>query len=218
MVRTLVVSFCFAVLTVGGVAAAPFEAQRSPIATDELGQGRHARMQALLEKTLFNVDVVHLDIRFDEATARELARWVQRGSYSEGVERAIADTAVHAENAAVVLRFERDISLDRFVEGGRKNMRRAYEAGMISRENYPRVHAGLPRWFGFLEDRGFVEGDELHYRVRPDSLRTVLVDRSGRKLLDQTDEGEKPRLALLSGYFAPGSDFREPLIRSLFAR
>lgn len=46
---------------------------------------------------------------------------------------------------------------------------------------------------------------------RLDFLRNVSLDR----FLDQTEVSAERRRSVLSGYFAPGSDFREPLICSL---
>ena len=67
-----------------------------------------------------------------------------------------------------------------------------------------------------IADRGFRSGDRILYRVRGGALRTVLVGRDGRVFVDQTDTGSGPRRALLGGYFAPDTGFREPLVRSLF--
>src|SRR5690606_409383 len=137
-------------------------------------------------------------------------------AYSEELEENIARRAYLAQNAVVRVRFERDASLYAFLDAVRKNLRRALKADMIDLDTYRRVSQRLSQWFGFLRERGIREGDWLYYRVRPDSLRTVFVANDGTKLLDHHSDGEEPRLALLGGYFAPGSDLREPLIHSLW--
>jgi hypothetical protein len=79
-----------------------------------------------------------------------------------------------------------------------------------------RVRDGLARWFAPLKKRGIREGDRFAYRGRPAGLYTLVVDHEGEKLLDLTQEGSEPKRTMLASYFAPGSDFREPLVRSLF--
>jgi hypothetical protein len=54
------------------------------------------------------------------------------------------------------------------------------------------------------------------YGIRGDTLHTVFRVAEGDILLDQVDVGPQRRLAVLGGYFAPKSDFRESLVRSLF--
>jgi hypothetical protein len=55
----------------------------------------------------------------------------------------------------------------------------------------------------------------MYQRIRSDTLRTVYVDREGSILLDQLDVGPERRLAVLGGYFAPGSEFRDGLVASV---
>ncbi|MGH7552989.1 MAG: hypothetical protein ACREMQ_08145 [Longimicrobiales bacterium] len=53
------------------------------------------------------------------------------------------------------------------------------------------------------------------YRIAGETLHTRYRDAQGNVLLDQVDVGAAPRRAVLGSYFAPRSDFRRPLIRSL---
>jgi hypothetical protein len=108
------------------------------------------------------------------------------------------------------------VPLHRWVDGVRENLERAWRAGLIAQDNYERVSRNLPIWFHVIAERGFRNRDALLYRVYPDRLRTVLVSAAGEVFVDQTDAGAAPRRALMAGYFAPGSDIREPLVRSLF--
>lgn len=199
------------VLVFGG---APAGAQDPPFDTAEIVSSAH--MSALLDKTILGIDVLRVDIDFDRETASALRDLARRGDYSDELAHQIAARAYRADHAFVRARFQRDVSLDQFVDGARGSLRRAYEAGMINEEMYGAASRGLPRWFGALRERGFREGDRLLYRAHPHRLRTVIVDREGNELLDRTDLGVAPRLTLLGGYFAPGTDLREPLIRSLF--
>jgi len=74
----------------------------------------------------------------------------------------------------------------------------------------------MPGWFAFIKDRGVKKGDEIIYRVRPEGLRSVYRSAAGQVLLDRFEAGRKPTLGMFASYFAPGSDFRELLIKSLF--
>lgn len=196
--------------------SAPAEAPQS---TDEaLATGPGSRLQMLLEKTFLGFDVLRITIRVDKATQKQLAALVSGRSYSERLEQRIARIGSRLTNAVAQITFLRHISLRQFVGAVIESLELARDAKMITDSNFRATSRALPRWFAFLEQRGIRPGDQLIYRVRPSSLRTRFVAANGELLLDQTDQGVEPRLALLSGYFAPGSDFRTGLARSLFAR
>lgn len=108
------------------------------------------------------------------------------------------------------------MSLNRWVGGVRDNLRKAQGWGVIDAATYRSVADQLPAWFRVVADRGFQSGDRILYRVRGGAMRTILVGRGGRVFVDQTDTGSGARRALLGGYFAPNTGFREPLVRSLF--
>jgi hypothetical protein len=97
----------------------------------------------------------------------------------------------------------------------RENLQQAKAAGLISGELVQQVSQGLPQWFAALKERGYEKGDRLIYEVTPDSLRTVVTSSSGQVFLDRTDREQGVRRVVLASYFSPGSEFREPLLRSL---
>jgi hypothetical protein len=173
-------------------------------------------MHALLEKTLLKIDVLRLDIRFDERTRDELAALLSGKSYSARLARRIVPVVMGAEGGVVQMQFKRDVTLEQWLGEVRKNLSRARKAGLIDSRSYRHVSSNLRRWFTVNERRGFKNGDRLIYAIRRSSLRTVLISNEGSILLDQTDKGSAPRRALLAGLLAPGSSFREELIRSLF--
>lgn len=194
-------------------------AQSAPAVPDleiaALGNGPYSRMHMLLEKTIFSVDVLTVDVWFDASVQQQFRTLASGQRYSPALAGRIADVAVNAGQVHASLTFERGVALNRWVEGVRDSLEGAWRAGLISEQDYRGVSDGLPRWFGVVADRGFERGDRILYRGYPDRLRTVLVSHTGEVLVDQTDRGDGPRRTLLAGYFAPGSDFREPLIRSL---
>lgn len=192
-----------------------------PVDTTGLGGGPHAHMHMLLEKTLFRVDVLTLDVRLGvEATRRVEALLDGAGPNGGGVDGdrlrdSLAAVALDARDVWARIEFQRDVSLDRFLGGVRDNLREATRAGVIQPVTFHAISDALPRWYAFLADRGIRTGDEMYYRIRGDSLHTVYVGTDGTVLLDQVDVGPERRQSVLGGYFAPGTDFREKLIDSL---
>lgn len=194
----------------------PLSGQLSPVDTTGLASGPHASMHALLEKTIFKVDVLTLDIRFGhEATAR-LDSLVQDRPYDDHLAESVATVALGARDVWARIRFKRGVSLEQFLGGVRDNLRKAEKAHIVTQEQYESIEEDLPHWYAFLADRRIREGDEMFYRITGDSLHTVYRSAEGEVLLDQIDVGPERRLSVLGGYFAPGSDFRKGLIRSLF--
>ncbi len=180
--------------------------------------GPFSEMSALLEKTLFKVDVLTLQVRVSEGTAAELARLVRGRKYSNELADSAAALVLRERDAWARIEFQRGVSLKQLVDGIRDNMKKAVEAGLLEEEDFATITAAMPVWFGFLEMEGASRGDEILYRIRGDSLRTVYRTVGEEVLLDQVDVGPERRMSVLGSYFAPGSDFRKGLIRSLFQR
>ena len=204
------------------VAQAPSTATAWPTAvpavdTASLASGPYSEMSALLEKTIFKVDVLTLRIRVGRCEADRLERVLRGGRHSDALADSVAEIMVSANDAWARIVFERGVGLGQFLDGVLGNVRKAWKAGLIEAADYERMSEMLPVWFGFLEDRRIREGDRLLYRIRKESLRTIYVGVEGAVLLDQTDLGASPPRILLGSYFAPGSDFRKALVRSLLA-
>ena len=191
-------------------------AGRRDAAAEPLAQDRYGRMAMRLEKTFLQIDVLDLVVIVSQTTADAIAALVRGERYSERLEEEITREVLRTSDAAASVVFLMDVDLDQFIEGARANVKRAFEAGLISREEYERVHRGLPEWYGFLEERGIREGDRLSYRGNRYGLRTLFRDEEGAKLMDMTHYGPEPLGTMLASYYAPGGDFREPLVRSLF--
>lgn len=191
-------------------------AQEPPLSAETLARGRYATMHALLEKSIFNFDIVTVDLRFSEALQRRLEELTAGRTPSSSLEDSVAALAVDARDVWARVFFKRGISLDQFVDAARKNARKAHEAGFITERTFSEVYYGLPLWYEFLQERRIQKGDEMHYRIRGDTLRTVYCGVDGEVFLDQIDVGAERRLSVMGGYFAPKSDFRKQLLRSLF--
>lgn len=182
----------------------------------ELGQGPFAAMHMLLQKTFLKINVMNLDVRLDKATQGKLAALGQGKAYSDGMAGPLAQAVMGAGNAIVEMEFKRDIPLKRWIGVVRDNLEEARKANLISVAIEKRIGDGLADWFASLKDRGYEKGDRLFYVVSPNLLRTVVVTAGGQVLLERLDKEKDARDVILPTYFAPGSEFREPLLRSLF--
>ncbi len=184
--------------------------------TSGLAGGRYGVMETLLEKTIFKVDVLTLTLRVDPATASRLGELVTGAGPRSAREDSAVAAILRAPDVLAEIRFKRTVSLGQFLGGVRDDMKKALAAGIISRGRFEAVSDSLPVWFSFLGDRKAREGDTVFYRMDPDSMRTVYVGRDGEVLLDLLQPDPRARLGVLGSYLAPGSDFRDGLLRSLF--
>jgi hypothetical protein len=192
------------------LAAAPVPSLSSP----EL-QGKYSAMHMLLEKTVLKVDVLTVDVRLGKSVQARMAEVVAGKKPSPELYANIAKVAIGADDALVQLKFLRDVSLDQWIDVVRENLQQARDAKLISAQLQQKISAGLPKWFGALRERGYLEGDRLLYRVKGDTLRSVVVSAKGDVLVDRTDNGKDEASVVMASYYAPGSDFREPLVHSL---
>jgi hypothetical protein len=189
---------------------------RSAPATAERAASPHMRMK--LEKSFLKVDVVKVDIWFGPRTRDRLLGLVRGRSYSESIADQVARTALGTGGAVVQMNFLRDISVDQFLDSLRSNLKRSRDAGLISQQTHDLSWRRVNQAFGRLGRRGFDDGDRLRYHADGETLHTIMVSRTGEVVLEVTVRDPDARRTLLAGFFVEGSDFREPLIRSLFAR
>lgn len=186
--------------------------------TAEVGNGPWAVMRMLYERTFLAVDVLRLTVELGPEDAERIGMIAAGRKYSDELADSIAQIAIHSRNAFVRSRFQRDVSQEQYFDGVEDNMEKALEAGIIERSTYDMIMEGLPVWYAFLEDRGIKDGEQLLYRIKGDTLRSLFVAADGEILRDQTDVGPERRLSVLGSYFAEDSNFREKLIKSLFGK
>jgi hypothetical protein len=195
--------------------SAPLSAGVPSLQAPELAKGNFSSMHMLLEKTFLNIDVATIDVRVGKRVQAEFAKLAAGQTYSEALEQQLASIAIAADEAVIQLEFVRDVPLGRWVDGVRETLEKARRAGLITADTERRVSEGLPNWFQPVAETGFARGDKILYEVRPGALRTVAVTRAGKVLVDRSDKGDAPRVVLAS-YFASGTDYRTPLLRSLW--
>ncbi|MGE5186908.1 MAG: hypothetical protein ACM31C_32880 [Acidobacteriota bacterium] len=203
--RSLSVATLVASLAVLGV-----RADTAPAANDYYGH-----MHMLFEKTWFGFDVARIDVRFDPVTAERFRVLAAGQHYSDQLAEQIARTALGAQDVHVQVEFLRNVSIGEFIDAARDNLRHARDAGYISTPVFETALQGAKTDFAPLAKRGLKEHDVLVYRARPDSLQTTVMSGS-RVLLDVTSTNLGSRRAMIASYFAPKSDFRKGLIKSLF--
>jgi len=173
-------------------------------------------MHMLLQKTILKIEVATIDVRFDKPAQGRFAELARGKEYSDRLGQALALVAIDASRVVVQMRFKRNIPLNRWIGVVRDNLEEARKAGLIPRDVEQRVSQNLPQWFGALRERGYEKGDRLMYAVTPESVRSVVVSTSGQVFVDRLDGDQGARRVVLGSYFASGSEFREPLLRSLF--
>jgi hypothetical protein len=188
---------------------------RPPVDTTGLAYDRPgAIMEMLYERTIFNVDVLTLTLRFGTETATELERLLGSPP-SEALEDSIARIALASTDVLVTSRFLRNASLDQFLDGLSDSLEKALEAGFISTEAHQAILADVEVQYAPLREEGIREGDVMWYRIKGDTLHLAFQRVDGGVPVEERPVGAERRIGLLAGYLAPGSDFREGLIRSV---
>lgn len=191
--------------------------QQEIAAADTLPGGRYAEMQMLLEKTFLKIDVLTLEVRLGDEDAEKLERLVSGQKRSAEIEDSVAAVAIASRDAWVRTTFQRGISLDQFLDGAGKDLSAARDAGVVSEDTYNELTNGLPIWFGFLVERGILDGDQILYRIRGDTLLTRYVALGGETTMERLEVDLKLCRAVLATYFVKGSQYRKGLMKSLFA-
>src|SRR5262245_14241962 len=101
-----------AMLTFGAAAATePLPATEG----GDLARGQYAAMHMLLQKTVLNINVATIDVRFDRGTQGRFAQLATGKPYSPDLGHQLALAAIDAKHAVVVMQFKRDIPLNRWI-------------------------------------------------------------------------------------------------------
>lgn len=188
----------------------------APVDTTGVGDGAFARMGMLYERTIFNVDVLRLDLEFGPETTATFSDLVRDRSYDDEVADRVVEAALQARDVLVRSRFLRDVSLDQFMDGLRDNLENAREQGLLTADEEATIARETREQYAVLADRGIRKGETMWYRIRGDSLHVAFETLEGEILIEDHPVGPERRMAVLGGYLAPGSDFRDKLVRSLF--
>ena len=109
----------------------------------DLGQGPYATMHMLLQKTVLNINVATIDVRFDKGTQGRFAQLAGGKAYAPDLGHQLALAAIEAKHAVVVMQFKRDIPLNRWIGVVKDNLEQARKAGLITRDVEQRVGGSL---------------------------------------------------------------------------
>lgn len=180
-----------------------------------LGDGLYETMTALMEVTILNIDVLTLTVRVDPRTGRRLRALVAGHDYDEELADSITRVILESDDLWARQVLHRDVGYGRLLGGMRETSQKAVDDGFVSQAYFDRFSAQLPDLFGFLEEEGSEEGDEIFFRVKGDSVRTVYRDVTGLVRLDQTAVDREGRRASIPSFFARGTRFRKRLVESL---
>lgn len=192
--------------------------QEDPLSPPDLGNAPYGEMEALLEVTLFNIDVLTLTVRVPDRTAAELEEVLQGADrYEDELADSVAQIILGADALWSRQEFERDVGYGRLLGAMRDSADKAAEAGFITEAYAEEFATSLPALFGFLEEEGVKEGDQILMLVRGDTVRTVYRTVDGRILLDESATSSEGRAGSIPSFFAPKSDFRKRLVESLLA-
>ena len=172
-------------------------------------------MSALLEVTIFNIDVLTLTVRTDSASAMALRGLASRIEDRDELADSVAQVMLAAPRLWARQIFHRGVSLGRLVGGMSESSKQAVAAGFITPEYHAEFTEALPTLFGFLEEDGAAEGDEIFFSVEGDVVRTEYRTVDGAILLSERREDAQARRGSIPSFFAPGSRFRERLVESL---
>ncbi|MFO8175145.1 MAG: hypothetical protein R6T96_12735 [Longimicrobiales bacterium] len=191
-----------------GAGPAPAGAQETPT----------VEASALLEKTLFRIDVARLNLQFGGDTAARLEALLEAAGPETSLADSVAEVAIHSRDATARLTFLWGIGFDRFMENVQRSVEVAREAGLLDPGFARSLSDSLPGWYAPIRERGVKDGDTMTYRIRGDTMRIVFRTRKDSVMVDQRAVGRQSRLSVLGGFLSAGSEFREGLLDSLLDR
>jgi hypothetical protein len=201
-----------------GVAAQEPSTGPDPLVPAGLGVGPYGELSALMEVTIFNIDVLTLTVRVSPEVAERLRSLSEGRSYSNELADSVAAVMLEAEDLWARQVLHRDVGYDRMAGGMRETTEKAAEAGYIGEAYLQEFIARIPELFGFLRDEGASEGDEIFFRIRGDTVRTVYRTVEGEVRLDRAVVDHEARRASVPAFFAPETRFRRRLVESLLER
>lgn len=176
------------------------------------------RFDYILERTIFQVDAVRLELTVGPETADPVSVLVHGRADPRSEEDAVARLYVDSEEAEVRMTFLRSFSLKRFLDANREQMERLAEAGLLTDGETRRLIAENEERFALLDADGIRDGDRLEHEVRGDTVTTRYTDVTGAIRIDEVQVGAEQRTMLMGSLFGPRSSFRNGLLDLVFSR
>jgi len=189
---------------------------QEPELLERSGMVENPHLQMLFEATLFQLDVAEVEAFLSTKTAVRLLPLLSERSPNREKSIRAAGILMEADSVVFRLRFLRDLSRDRLLNRTRDNLFTAVDAGEWTREEFDRVWPSVEAGFSPLTERGVRKGDTLYYVVLGDTVECLVYGSDGALILRFLQSGTERARGTRAAFFAPGSDFREKLIESLF--
>lgn len=186
-----------------------------------LGTVPYSHLSMLFEATMFRLDVAVVEAFLPAETADRLggivtSESVDGSSVPEGPASRIASVVMEADPVVFRLTFLRDLGWGRFLDRTRGNLHAAVESGEWTEEQFERIWPTVEEAFSPLEKRGVLEGDALYYVVSEERVHSLYYSPESELLVEFEQSGEDRAGGTRAAFFAPGSEFREKLFRSLW--
>ncbi|MCK5489773.1 MAG: hypothetical protein KAI98_07280 [Gemmatimonadetes bacterium] len=177
-----------------------------------------SRFDYVLERTIFKVDAVRLELTVRGDTPDRVVRLVTGRADPRSSSDSVAALYLRADNARVRMTFLRSFGLKRFLDANRGMMEKLSRAGLLSDEELRRLDAANHERFETLAADGIRDGDVLEHEVRGDTVTTRYTDVSGAVRVDEVRVGSEQRRVLMGSLFGPESGFRKGLLDLVFSR
>lgn len=176
------------------------------------------RFDYVLEKTIFKVDAVRLDLTIRGETPTRVAELVTGRVDPRAWSDSVAALYLAADQARVRMTFLRSFGLNRFLDANRDVMEKLSKAGWITEDEFRELdRENRARFEGLAED-GIRDGDVIEHEVRGDTVTTRYTDVTGTVRIDGLLVGSAERRVLIGSLFGPDSDFRQGLLDLVFRR
>jgi hypothetical protein len=177
-----------------------------------------AHFDYVLEKTIFKVDAVRLDLTIRDDTPDRVAELVTGRADPRAWSDSVAAMYLGADQASVRMTFLRSFGLNRFLDANRDVMEKIAKTGLITEEELEDLDAENRARFAGLAEDGIRDGDVIEHEVRGDTVTTRYTDVTGTVRIDGLLVGSAERRVLMGSLFGPESDFRQGLLDLVFRR
>jgi hypothetical protein len=177
-----------------------------------------SRFDYVLERTIFKVDAVRLELAIRGETTDRVAELVTGRADPRAWSDSVAALYLGADQASVRMTFLRSFGLDRFLNANRDVMEMLVKAGLINEEELEDLDAENRTRFETLAADGIRDGDVLEHEVRGDTVTTRYTDVTGRIRIDGFLVRARERTVLMGSLFGPESGFRNGLLDLVFSR
>lgn len=184
----------------------------------EEGPSCCTRFEYVLERTIFEVDAVRLELTVTGDTPDQVAELVRAQPDPRSSSDAVAGLYLAADDAQIRMTFLRSFSLGRFLGANRDVMERLTRAGILSDEEFQMLDAENADRFQVLAADGIRDGDRIEHQVRGDTVATRYIDVTGAVRIEELRIGAEHRRVLVGSLFGPGSGFRKGLLDLVFSR